>query len=359
MREPWRWNDDDPRNAMRGIIRRLNEQLGEGTRVALSRGPEPALYISLSSAISYEEGPATRAWLVISLERISPPVNTPLLVLWLGGLGLILLTAAWFSWHISRPITSLALAADRLAAGEPQRVEPAGPRETRVLGERFNAMLDALHESDTVRRTLLAGLPHDLKGPLSRMRLRTELADDSVLKEGLRKDAQDMQHIVDQFIGFVRGTDRATYHFVPMDLGDWLRERVHAWKGTGTAIDFVPPDDEIVVHGDPVALGRLVDNLIQNALQHGAPPIGIALAATAKHAVLTVHDQGPGISPERRAEAMQPFSRLDAARSRTGNVGLGLALIEAIAKAHGGTVLLGQGPQGGLQVDIQIPLSHL
>ena len=86
----------------------------------------------------------------------------------------------------------MAEAADQLASGQPQRVQPSGPDETRILGERFNAMLDALAESESVRRTLLAGLPHDLKGPLSRMWLRIEMADDPTLKEGLRKDLQAM-----------------------------------------------------------------------------------------------------------------------------------------------------------------------
>lgn len=356
-REPPRWAEDDPRSGMRGLIRRLNQQLGDGTRVALSRGPEPALYISLSSKLAQEDGITQRAWLVISLERINPAVTTPLLVIWLGGVGFILLIAAGFSWHITRPMTSLALAADQLAAGKPQRVEPSGPRETRVLGERFNAMLDALDASDAVRRTLLAGLPHDLKGPLSRMRLRTEMADDATLKEGLRKDAQDMQHIVDQFIGYVRGTDPAAYHFGTMDLVAWLQERIHAWKGTGTDVDLRPPEvEELIVNGDAMALARLVDNLVQNALQHGATPIEVAVVERPGHAVLQVRDHGEGISPERREEALQPFSRLDPARSRTGNVGLGLALVEAIARAHGGRIALQQPEGAGLQVEVWLPL---
>ncbi len=166
----------------------------------------------------------------------------------------MLLLAAGFSWHITRPLTRLADAADRLAAGQPQRVEPSGPHETRVLGERFNAMLDALAESDSVRRTLLSGLPHDLKGPLSRMWLRIELADDSALKEGLRKDLQDMQHMVDQFIGFVRGTDPAAYRYAPLNLNEWISERVQSWKGAGTAISLAAADDDgLSIQGDAVA----------------------------------------------------------------------------------------------------------
>ena len=222
---PYRSEVDDVRRDLRGLVQQLNERLNDGTRVALSRGPTPEIFISLAPNSDSEDVPRLREWLVIPLERLDPPVSTPLAAAWLGGLGLLLLLAVGFSWHITRPLTRLADAADRLAAGQPQRVDPAGPTETRALGERFNAMLDALAESDSVRRTLLAGLPHDLKGPLSRMWLRIELADDSKLKDGLRADLQDMQHMVDQFIGFVRGTDPAAYRYASMALQDWLGER--------------------------------------------------------------------------------------------------------------------------------------
>ncbi|WP_459617176.1 sensor histidine kinase RisK [Bordetella sp. 2513F-2] len=349
---------DDVRRNLRGLVHELNERLNDGTRVALSRGPRPEIFISLAPNPASEDAPLLREWLVIPLERLDPPVATPLVVMWLGGLGLVLLLAAGFSWHITRPITRLADAADRLAAGQPQRVEPSGPHETRVLGERFNAMLDALSEADSVRRTLLSGLPHDLKGPLSRMWLRIELADDSALKEGLRKDLQDMQHMVDQFIGFVRGTDPAAYRYAPLALGEWLTERVAAWQGAGTDVALHGADEaHLSIQGDAVALGRLLDNLIGNALHHGAPPIVVQLRQEGDKAVLEVMDHGAGIAPERRQEALRPFARLDDARTRTGNVGLGLALAEAIARAHGGGLELLQAPTGGLLARVTLPVS--
>jgi len=351
---------DDIRRDLRVLVQQLNERLNDGTRVALSRGPTPEIFISLAPNSASEDVPRLREWLVIPLDRLDPPVATPFIAAWLGGLGLLLLLAVGFSWHITRPITRLADAADRLAAGQPQRVEPSGPHETRVLGERFNAMLDALSESDSVRRTLLSGLPHDLKGPLSRMWLRIELADDSKLKEGLRADLQDMQHMVDQFIGFVRGTDPAAYRYASMVLGDWLIERVGAWQGAGTDIRLRGGDEDaaLVVQADAVALGRLLDNLIGNALNHGAPPVDVALRREGRHAVLDVADHGAGIVPERRQEALRPFSRLDDARTRTGSVGLGLALAEAIARAHGGSLELREAESGGLCVRVKLPLSE-
>ncbi len=347
---------DDIRQSLSQFINRLNNRLDGDSRVALSRGPRPELYISLmrpsENAVS-----RTREWLVIPIDRLDPPLTTALLAWWSGGLALVLLVALWFSWHISRPIISLVRAADQLAAGKPARVEPAGPSETRLLGERFNAMLDALSESESTRRTLLAGLPHDLKAPLARMWLRIEMTDDLALKNGMRTDLQDMQHMVDQFIHFLRGTDIASYRFTPFALNDWVQERVGNWQGAADGmviLQGIPAP--VSVNADSVALSRLLDNLVSNALHHGAAPVHVTLASQGPWAVLTVSDHGTGIAPESRENALKPFVRLDQARTRTGNVGLGLALADAIARAHAGSLTLGQGPEGGLQVQVLLPI---
>ena len=351
------YSPDDLRFGLRLLVNELNVLLGHDARVALSRGPKPEIFISLArSERSGEIGP--REWLVIPIDRIDPPLSTALLAWWAAGLGLVLLIAVWFSLHISRPITRLVEATDQLAAGNPERVSPAGPTETRRLGERFNAMIDKLAESESTRRTLLAGLPHDLKGPLSRMWLRVEMTDDTALKDGMRNDLQDMQHIVDQFIGFLRGTDLATYHFAPLALNDWIVERIDNWKGAGSEVVLVGKPVPAIVNADSLALARLLDNLISNALHHGATPIHVTLGVQDQWAVLRVSDHGTGIPAERRLEALKPFVRLDEARTRTGNVGLGLALCEAIVRAHAGSLSLGQGSEGGLQVEVRLPLHY-
>jgi len=349
---------NDLRRNLRDFIEALNARLDDGTRVALSRRTPPMLFVSLTPdpAQDAQDGQdVLREWLVIPLDSVSPPVATPMIAAWAGGMGLLLLLAAAFSWHVTRPLTRLAKAADQLAAGQPQRVAPAGPSETRRLGERFNAMLDALTESRAVHHTLLAGLPHDLKGPLSRMWLRSELSDDEPLRDGMRKDIQDMQRMIDQFIHFVRGSDPGAYQFAPLALHVWLEEQVAAWESTGCNVQLVQ-NDPVTLAADPLALTRLLDNLITNAQRHGAPPVIVSLAVHDDTAVLTVSDHGCGIAAERREEAIQPFSRLDDARTQTGSVGLGLALIEAIARAHGGRVVLGDAPSGGLAVDVRLPI---
>lgn len=351
----------DTSHHLHRFVRDLNAQLNDGTRVALSRGPDPQLYISLKPDRDddADDSVVRREWLVIPVHRITAPVPTPVILVWLAGMALFLLLAALFSWHITRPLTRLAKAADQLAAGKPQRVVPSGPIETRVLGERFNAMLDSLSESSAVRRTLLAGLPHDLKGPLSRMWLRIEMASDATFQEGMRRDIQDMQRMIDQFIGFVRGTDPGTYHFKPLDFNNWLDEQIGAWESTGDTVRLLrqkntPP---MTINGDPAGLTRLFDNLITNALNHGKPPVEITLRAEPGFAVATVRDYGPGIPEARRAEALRPFSRLDDARTRTGSVGLGLALADAIIRAHGGSLALGDAAGGGLEITLRFPLA--
>ncbi|MEO6984711.1 MAG: HAMP domain-containing sensor histidine kinase [Paralcaligenes sp.] len=348
---------DDMQHELRFFVRALNTRLHDGTRVALSRKQPPRLFISLAPGPGEDDSRQNREWLVIPLDHVTPSISTPAIIIWLGGLGMFLLISAIFSWHITRPLTRLANAADQLAAGQPQRVTPSGPRETRILGERFNAMLDALAESGAVRRTLLAGLPHDLKGPLSRMWLRIELADESTFKEGMRRDIQDMQRMINQFIGFVRGTDPGTYHFTRLALNAWLEEQASAWESAGSAVRLTQLwSKPLTINADRVALGRLLDNLVTNAFNHGKPPVEIALTAEDGQAIISVSDHGTGISPERRSEAMRPFSRLDEARTLTGSVGLGLALCEAIVRAHGGTLTLGQAENGGLDVIVKLPV---
>jgi two-component system osmolarity sensor histidine kinase EnvZ len=350
---------DDLRRELRQFIDNLNARLDDGTRVGLSRVGAPRLFISLHTPAADNDRQATehQEWLVIPLDRLAPPMDTATVLAWLGGMGLLLLIAAAFSWHITRPLTRLAKAADQLAAGRPQRVEPAGPKETRILGERFNAMMDTLAESEAVQRTLLAGLPHDLKGPLSRMWLRAEMLDDNTVKDGLRKDIQDMQRMVNQFIGFVRGTDPTSYQFDQLDLRAWLDEQITAWESAGSDVHLGPlADHALMARADRVALARLLDNLVSNALNHGKPPVEVSLQVDGHDAVLTIRDHGDGIAPQRRAEALRPFSRLDTARTLTGSVGLGLALSDAIVRAHKGTLALSNAPGGGLVVTVRMPL---
>lgn len=348
-----------PRNVKRmlaSFIQTLNNELDDGTRVALSHGSNPRLFVSLNNK---SDNKSHVDWLVIPIDRIAPHIKTPTIVFWLLGMGTLLILSAAFSWYITIPLRKLAKAADQLAAGKPQRVVPSGPSETRILGERFNIMLDTLAEADEVQRTLLAGLPHDLKGPLSRMWLRIEMLDDQAFQDGMRNDLQDMQRMVDQFISFLRGSDPDSYKFEQLSLNEWITNKVNSWQTTGCDISLeINSNTDLQAKGDELSLNRMVDNLISNSLQHGKEPINITLAHKGKNAMLTISDSGCGIDEKDHAQALRPFSKLDEARTKTGSVGLGLALADSIAKSHKGKLELISGNQTGLKVEITLPIEN-
>ncbi len=348
----------DIRNDLRQMIVRINQDLDDGTRVGFSRGPQATLYISLQPELNLLNNTLIKEWLVIPLDRIDPHDNNLLLISWLALTGLLLVGAGFFAWHITTPLMRLSQSADKLARGIHAKVSPSGPYETRALGERFNAMLNSLDQAKTVQQTLLAGLPHDLKGPLARMRLRLEMCDDEDMKAGMGNDVQEMQGIIEQFINYVRGSDPTRYQFTRLDLDHWLDERVGAWEGAGSPVSLLErPKQALFVSADSLALGRLLDNLISNALKHGKPPVEISLKQVdKKYALISVCDHGEGIPAERREEALRAFTRLDSARTKTGSVGLGLALVETITHAHQGHLDLKDGDAGGLRVDITLPL---
>ncbi|NLA89281.1 MAG: HAMP domain-containing protein [Alcaligenaceae bacterium] len=343
------------------MIRRLNKEFNDGTRIALSRGSSPALYISLVPTEQPEIQSKSRDWLVVPLSRIEAPDTGHLFFLWLTVSLALLLLSLFFSWYITRPLSRLSQAAEQVAKGQTVYVQPSGPRETKHLGLQFNSMLQALNESKEVQRTLLAGLPHDLKSPLARLWLRLEMTEDESIKSGMRKDLQEMQAIINQFINYLRGSDPSSYQLKRLDVTQWLNERVNSWQEAGKDVQLlqVPDSESCTIMADQIALDRLLDNLIGNALKHGEEPVEIR--ATELHdsneLYLSVADHGKGIAAEQRDDALRAFSRLDQARTKTGSVGLGLALVEEIVNSHQGRLQLTDHPSGGLQVDIYFPLS--
>ena len=342
------------RRSLRALSRDVNKALEGQSRVAVTVGPQPFMYVSIGPLAGQPP------WLRIPLDRVDPPVRTPLLLWWLGSLVAIILIALWFSWHITRPMTRLVKATDQLAQGRPEPVQPSGPREIRRLGERFNAMLASLAQTQRTQRTLLAGLPHDLKGPMARMALRIEMADDPELKRGLQRDLSDMQRMTQQFLDFLRGQDASRLNLKSLRLDQWLSALVQEQASLGRPVTVVGPLPPVQMQADDMALTRLVNNLIDNGLTHGAPPVEISLLLTEpSKAIIRVADHGSGLTPEQYDRAFEPFERLDPARSRTGNVGLGLSLVKGIAIAHGGSVSLGRHASGGLCVDVVLPVASV
>ena len=332
---------------LRDIRERLQTRLGPETlvRVGDADGTH-ALWISFSVH-------GERWWLVFTR---APATTTHLpwqvLVALVAIVGVVLGLSAAFALHIARPLRELTGAAAALGIGQPRAAQPAGPEEVRRLADAFNQMLQALQRAERERSAMLAGLPHDLRAPLTRFKLRVGLIEDAALQHGLMRDAEDMTRIADQFLAYLRGeAEEAPQN---QSFSAIAREAIEAQRlqGREVASDI---STEAILPLRALAMRRLVDNLIDNAFQHGATPVSVAIAEHDGSVVVRVRDHGPGIAEFDRARAQQPFEQLDTARGASG-CGLGLAIVERITRAHGGNVTLSSPPDGGLEVTTRLPI---
>jgi two-component system osmolarity sensor histidine kinase EnvZ len=283
-------------------------------------------------------------------ERVETQPLAALVFTLLGGLALAIVSAWWLARRITAPLARLKEAATRLGQGRsPELLPETGPLELAALAQRFNAMARQVQELMTARTTLLAGVSHDLRTPLSRMRLALEiLRTDPVpgLIERLEKDVEEMSGLIGTLLDLARGLNREAP--VDTDLRALLNE---------LGEDFSTPERSVDVRCSacmravpPRALRRAIGNLLQNALRYAPEgPIELTCDNQGTACAIAVLDRGPGIVPERIEEMFQPFHRLEASRSpATGGAGLGLAIVRELARANGWKVALAPRPGGGL-----------
>ena len=299
-----------------------------------------------------------RWWLILPPPRFEPqelPAD-----LWPGlaaTLAAVLLIAGLFVRGIVGPLARLGEAVASTGDGAARRVRPAGPREVRRLAERHNTMLGQLAAAASERREMLAGLTHDLRAPLARLRLRLALLDSDAERAGLARDVDDMERIVGQCLAFLRSEeiDRTP---TPLAIAPLLRDEIDRQRELGRDVGLAVSDAAEACKVAIAAgnLQRLLDNLIGNALQHGVPPVEVDLALTGRAlATLRVRDHGRGIADADRERALEPFAQLDPARATDGSCGLGLAIVRRIAAGCGGEVLLEEARAGGLEVVVHLP----
>ena len=302
--------------------------------------------------------PAGDGWLTVGLPR-SRIETQPLLAFslaLLGGLLFAVIFAVWLARRITAPLARLDLAARDIGQGErPALLPETGPRELAALAQRFNAMAHQVRDLLTARTTLLAGVSHDLRTPLARMRLALEMikSDPSAaLIERLESDIEEMNGLIATLLDLARGLEREPP--VELDLEELLN----------SLADQLPvPHPEITVRCPanrrkvpPRALRRAIGNLLQNALRY-APDTTIELVCEddPPRCRIGVLDRGPGIPADRIAAMFEPFQRLDASRSpQTGGAGLGLAIVRELARANGWQVKLEPRPGGGLAAWVEL-----
>ena len=299
-------------------------------------------------------------WLVLPPPRFEPQALP--LDLW-GGLAATLvglaLMAGLFVRSIVGPLARLGEAVAATGDGAARTVNPEGPQEVRRLAERHNTMLERLAHAQSERREMLAGLTHDLRAPLARLRVRLALLESDAERVGLTRDAEDMERIVAQCLIFLRSEESITAPPAPLLIADAVSNEVarHCELGRPlglTVSDAVIPLQVAITPGN---LQRLLDNLIDNALQHGAPPVEIKLDVDRVGRLkLSVGDHGPGIAPDDRAHALKAFAQIEPARATGGSCGLGLAIVRRIVAGCGGVLTLEEAPSGGLQVVVRLPV---
>lgn len=331
--------------------------LGPSTRLTLERDGEKALFISFR----IDDTVDGEYWLALPsdrLERVLP-------LSWIGwsvaALLLSLLGAWLIVFRITRPLKLLEHAAKKVGAGEtPPHLPEQGPTEIATVSHAFNQMSADLAQLDQDRALILAGISHDLRTPLTRLRMGIEMTTEDAMREGMVADVEEMDKTIGQFLDFAR-IDHGEA-LLEVDLSALLNDLATQYQRRGFPVIAIPstlPGDRFkaLTRGQPQALRRAVGNLIDNALRYAGQeqPIELTLARAERMLVIDVSDRGPGIPEDAVEQMKRPFTRLDSARSNTSGAGLGLAIVDRIIRAHNGRLDLLPRPQQGLIARITLP----
>ncbi len=282
--------------------------------------------------------------------------TTYIFVLWMVGTAMILFgVAVIFMRNQVKPIRRLAFAADTFGKGRgAPSFKPEGAQEVRQAATAFIAMRDRIQRQITQRTEMLAGVSHDLRTPLTRMKLQLELLGDREGVADLKDDVEEMEYMLEGYLAFARGEGSETP--TPTNLTALLGDVVaQARRKGGDAIDL-HTEGEFTVPVRPAAMKRCVTNLVDNALRY-ADHVSVRAGRRGDAVEITIDDDGPGIPEDRRDDVFKPFFRLESSRNPvTGGVGLGLTIARDVLRGHGGEIELGDSPSGGLRARLRLPV---
>jgi two-component system osmolarity sensor histidine kinase EnvZ len=335
------------------IRQELAIRLGPQTKIAAEVDGVPGFWVSFR----FDDQDDDEYWLILPRDRAKRNIAGQ----WLswGLLALVLaLAVAWFiATRISRPLKALAQSAVTVGRGQmPEPLPETGPEELQGLASAFNRMAADLQRHERDRSEVLAGISHDLRTPLTRLRLEAELSvADEVARQAVVTDIEQMEAIISQFMDYARGDQGEAA--VKTDLSALLFTLSERQRCLGHPlllnIDETLPELKL----RPKALTRALTNLIDNAWKYGGTSITLTANIQAECLCIEVGDNGPGI-PENQIERLkQPFTRLENARTNASGTGLGLAIVERVARVHGGRLELLPNPNGGLIARLSLPLN--
>jgi signal transduction histidine kinase len=327
------------------------ERLGAGARLGWDPKAEPGHRVVGAVPV------AAGGWIVFSAAWLGPPASTfapgsGLASMAAMALGIALASILVVRW-ITRPLRRLAEAADAIGGDLRARPVPEdGPDEVRHAAAAFNAMQGRIRRLVEDRTEALAAMSHDLRTPLSRMKLRAGFLPEGEDRARLEADIAEMETMVSRTLDYIReGRDAEPAR--PTDLAAILQTLASDASDAGAEVSYAGPA-RVVLPLRRLAAKRALSNLVENALRHGAPPVRLSVRDDGARVIVEVADAGPGIAPADRARALEPFVQLDAARGRGGS-GLGLAIAARFAEASGGSLTLDAAPGGGLLVTMVLP----
>lgn len=336
------------------LLQLLREQLGPATRLTMELEGEQALFVSFT--IGEDE-----YWLALPRERIER--HFPVQWLGWGAAALLLsLAGAWLVvFRVTRPLKTLERAAAEIGQGRrPAPVVEAGPEEIRTLARNFNQMTADLARLDEDRALILAGISHDLRTPLTRLRMGIEMAvGDEATRDEMTTDIEEMDRSIGQFLDFARVDAGEAAEAVDLRalIDDLAAQYGRRGAQVTTTITATGGDGPPILQLRPKAFRRAIVNLIDNALRHAGSgnPVELGLDVRDKSAVIEVRDRGPGIPPAEAERLKLPFTRMEASRTDAIGTGLGLAIVDRIIRGHGGRFDLLPREGGGLTARITLP----
>ncbi|HET7730511.1 MAG TPA: ATP-binding protein [Usitatibacter sp.] len=298
-------------------------------------------------------------WVAIPRGRLERDTATAIVTWGVVGLLIAILATFFLVSRLNRPLGELARAAAQLGGGgDPPPVSETGPSEIREVARAFNQMKQDLRRNERERATFLAGVSHDLRTPLARMRLDVEMLQGKVdpeVQRGMVSDLADMNAIIDQFIDFTR--TEAAEPLSGLDLSELARGCAERAARSGVQVTCELAELPLMMLR-PLAMQRMVDNLLVNAGRHAGGPVLLRTAREGASVVVSVLDRGPGIPADRVELVKQPFTRADEARSGSSGAGLGLAIVNRVATLHGGRLELLPREGGGLEARVTLPASN-
>lgn len=284
--------------------------------------------------------------------------STPyIFLMWMIGSSLVLFAIAIiFMRNQIRPIRRLAIAARSFGMGRgSSEIKPSGAKEVRQATQAFRQMRERISRQFAQRTEMLAGVSHDLRTPLTRMKLQIEMLERTPETRELQDDIHEMEKMIDGYLTFARG--EGSESLSKINLASLIEEIISTERRDGSLINFVNKSKTIKsVTLRPQAIKRAITNLIINSKKY-AETVKVEFEYNSEHAIITIDDNGPGIKPEHRDDVFKAFFRLDPSRNTdTGGTGLGLTIAKDIIQSHGGDLLLSDASLGGLRATITLPL---